>query len=56
MDFEAIVNLVMKSGIEIFVIAYFIFKDYTTTKQLTETLTKLHETTELIKDLIMKGE
>lgn len=56
MELQQIVELAMKSGIELIVIGYFIFKDYTTTKAITEALTKLNETTQLIKDLVLKGE
>lgn len=55
MEFQEIVKLVFDNGTTICILAYFIYKDYKTTSLIQESLTKLNETTTLIKDLIINN-
>lgn len=50
-----IVNLIINSSTSVVIIAYFIFRDYKWNNQLIETLTKIEDTLENIKE-VSKGE
>lgn len=46
-----IVNLIINSSTSVVIIAYFIFRDYKWNNQLIETLTKIEDTLENIKEV-----
>lgn len=51
---ENIINLVVSNGIGVACIVYFMFRDYRFQDNISKTLTTLQETTELIKDFLIK--
>lgn len=51
---EDIVNLVVSNGIGVACIVYFMFRDYKFQNTLQDTLSSLRDTTNLIKDYIIK--
>lgn len=54
MDITEIVKMLSETCVTIVVIGYFLFKDFKTTMLINESLTRLNETTELIKELLLK--
>jgi hypothetical protein len=48
---DDIVNLIINSSTSVVIIAYFIFRDYKWNNQLIETLTKIEDTLENIKEV-----
>lgn len=66
MTITEIVKLIADNSVTIIVIAYFLWKDYAVTKNtkdnyietlqtVNNSLTKLNDTVELLKDLLLKG-
>lgn len=53
---EEIVNLIVSNGIGVACICYFMFRDYKFQDTISKTLTQLEETTELIKQYMLKKE
>lgn len=51
-----LVNLFMNAGVTVVVLAYFIYRDYKFSEKLSSSLTTLNDTTNLIKDLLIKEE
>lgn len=51
-----LVNLFMNAGVTVVVLAYFIYRDYKFSEKLNSSLTTLNDTTNLIKDLLIKEE
>ena len=49
-----IVNLIMNCGSTVVILAYFIYRDYRFSDKLNTSLTTLNETTELIKNILIK--
>ncbi|MCQ2740254.1 MAG: hypothetical protein MJ237_08540 [bacterium] len=54
MEVQEIVNLIMNSGVTIVVLAYFMVRDWKFSDNLKNTLSKLSDQMELIKDLLRK--
>ena len=46
----------MNAGVTVVVLAYFIYRDYKFSEKLNSSLTTLNDTTNLIKDLLIKEE
>lgn len=56
MDISSIVTLITEKSVTIFIIAYFVFRDYKFMTTLQNTLTTLQETMEIVRNtLISKG-
>ena len=53
MDIQEITNLFMNSGAAIGILVYAIWKDYKFTAKITETLTKLDNAIDDIKQIVM---
>lgn len=51
---EDIINLIVSNGIGVACIVYFMFRDYKFQDNISKTLTTLQETTDLIKDFLLK--
>lgn len=51
---EDIVNLILNSSVSIIVIAFFMYRDIKFMGQLQATLTALVDTTDTLKDIILK--
>lgn len=55
MDFNEVINMIGSYGMGIVCLAYFMIRDWKYQGIIQESLSQLNETTELIKDLILRG-
>lgn len=47
---EQIVNLIVTNGVAVVIVAYFLFKDYLTTRQLVNLMTEIREVLAVVKE------
>lgn len=52
MEIEALVNLIVNSGVSVIIIAYFMFRDYKFMGQLQQTLQTLVDTVNCLKEVV----
>lgn len=56
MTLKEIVDLITNTSTTIFILGYFIFRDYKFMNTINTSLKQLNDTTNLLKELIMKGD
>ena len=56
MDFAELVKMISDNCVTIVIIGYFIFKDWKQSTVINDSLIKLNETVDLVKELLLKKE